>query len=140
MKPGRKPAAPSEKQRRGTYRRDRDGAVVEVTAADALPIQPEWLTEAGRDAWLDNIGRVSSTGKATELDSALFGQFCNLLGAVNLAWAAGDVPPISALAELRRFGELFGLAGGSSRLGTSAVKKDNPFLVNGARNHPAPGA
>jgi len=98
-----------------------------------LPIQPAWLTEAGREAWLDNIGRVASAGRASELDSALLGQFMNLLGACNAAWSAGDVPPSAALTELRRFAELFGLAGAASRLEAGRPAQGNTFAKNGRR-------
>ena len=137
MKRGPKSVAPSTKVARGTRRRDRDANIVEITTTRALPMQPEWLTEAGREAWLDNVARAYSAERATELDSALFGTFCNLLGACSLAWRAGEVPPSSAIAELRRFGELFGLAGSSSRLvDGGGERRDNPFATNGAGRAP----
>jgi hypothetical protein len=32
-------------------------------------------------------------GLCTELDSDLFANYCNLIGAIGQAWAAGEVPP-----------------------------------------------
>ena len=129
MKGGHKPQTPAEKRARATFRPDRDGNRFEVVAPNALPQQPDWLTEAGRQEWLDCIGRVSTTRLATELDSALFATLCNLLGALALCWRSGDVPPAAHLVEARRLGELFGLAGPRSRVGVaSADPKPNPFL------------
>ena len=129
MKGGHKPQTPAAKRARSTYRRDRDGQRFEVVTPAALPIQPDWLTEAGRDQWLDNIGRVSSTHLATETDSAMFATFCNVMGALSLCWRSGEVPPAAHLVEARRLAELFGLAGPKSRVGAppGATKESNPF-------------
>jgi hypothetical protein len=111
MNRGRKPEPPSTKLSRGTYRPDRDDGRVELIDGSGLPAQPDWLTAAGHEVWLDNVGRVGSGRVVTERDSTLFGNFCNLQGALILAWRAGDVPPAAYLAEARRMGELFGIAG-----------------------------
>lgn len=99
MKRGHKPNLPATKRARGTYRPDRDGGVVELVEPESLPQRPDSLTEAGQLVWLDNIGRAAANRLATERDSTIFGQFCNLVGALNLAWSAGEVPPIVAITE-----------------------------------------
>ena len=124
----RKPLLPSEKRARGTYRQDRDALKFELLEPDTLPIMPDWLTEAGKDIWLDDIGRAEL---ATERDSTLFASYCNLAGACSLAWRSGDVPPVSALSEMRRLAEMLGLAGRRSRMTRKA--KHNPFERNGRR-------
>jgi hypothetical protein len=125
---------PSEKRRRGTLRPCREVGVVELVEPDALPIMPDWLTAEGRDAWLENVGRVAATRLVNERDSALFAVLCNLQGNLAACWAAGDVPPAAHLGEFRRLCELFGLAGARSRL-TFAIERSevNPFSRNGRR-------
>lgn len=87
MKRGPKPDLPSAKLARGTFQPSRNGGLIEATEPNALPVMPEWLTEAGREVWLDDIGRVSSTRLATERDSTMFANYCNLQGAILLARA-----------------------------------------------------
>lgn len=133
MRRGTKPGLPSEKLSRGTFQKCRHAGAVEITSPDTLPQQPDWLTEDGKNAWLDLIGRVSTTGAATELDSDLFAHFCNLSGACTAAWRAGAVPPAAHLTELRRLSEMFRVAGASSRVEAKAGAAGNAFLRNARR-------
>ena len=136
MKRGAKPDLPSTKTARGTFRNDRDGSVVEIVDPGALPQQPTWLTDEGKLIWLDDIGRVSSTKLATENDSTIFANYCNLQGAIATAWRKGEVPPITALTEARRMAEQFGLFGRKSRVmagGKEPGEIENPFRRNGRR-------
>ncbi len=129
MKRGTKADLPSVKALRGTSRPDRDGDKVEIILPDSLPVEPECLTVAGRSVWLDNIGRVAQTKLATELDSQMFGNFCNLQGAINEAWAMDSVPPAAHMSEARKMAEQFGIFGAKSRV-ISGQKSDvpgNPF-------------
>lgn len=130
MKRGPKAETPAVKRGRGTFKPYRDAGRVEVIAPNALPVQPTWLTEAGHQEWLDQVGRVASTRLATEADSLLFATFCNLAGSLALCWQSGAVPPAAHLVEVRRLGELFGLAGPRSRVGAPPPGKpeENPFM------------
>jgi hypothetical protein len=130
MKPGAKPGLPSIRAERGTLRPDRgDMNLVELVAPDDMPQQPDWLTAAGEEVWMDDIGRVSANRLVSERDTTIFATYCNLQGANIMAWRNGEVPPIAALAEVRRLAELFGIASAKSRV----VKLDkggpggNPF-------------
>jgi hypothetical protein len=79
---------------------------------------------------MDDIGRVAGVGLTSERDSTLFATYCNLQGAAIVAWRAGDVPPITALAEIRKLAEIFGIAGATSRIGTlggGSTAAPNPF-------------
>lgn len=151
MKGHRRAEPPGMKRDRGTYRPDRDGNRMEVevlppgsvegatafASPHGLPQQPEWLTDAGKDVWLDDVGRVSSTRLATETDSTMFATYCNIQGAIIAAWRAGDVPPASHLAEARRMAEQFGIFGRKSRVVTGGGGEDrpsNPFTNNGRRS------
>ena len=116
MKTGPKAASPAEKRARGTFQPYRDGSAVQIIQPTALPQQPDWLTEEGKNVWLDNIGRVSSVLGAAEVDSDLFANFCNLQGAITKAWRASEVPPVSALMEARKMMEMLRIAGPSSRV------------------------
>lgn len=131
MRTGPKGVPRDEKAARGTLQPSRDANVVQVIEPSALPQQPDWLTEDGRQAWLDNIGRVSSVRGAAEVDTDLFANFCNLQGAVSKAWRAGEVPPITALMETRKMMELLRIGGQSSRttkVADDAKPSGNPFL------------
>ena len=131
MRRGPKSTTAAEKLARGTFQPVRDLATVTVVDPGSLPQRPEWLTEDGAAVWLDNVGRVSATKGATELDSDLFANFCCLQGAVTKAWREGGVPPVSALTEIRRMMELLRLGGPSSRvakIGDGEKAGGNPFL------------
>ncbi len=130
MQRGNKPALPSTKLARGTFQPHRDGHNVELIEPDALPQQPDWLTDAGRQVWLDDIGRVSSVRLANERDSTMFATYCNLQGAIVQAWRAGEVPPAAHLMEARKMAEQFGLFGAKSRLTKASdgpKSNGNPF-------------
>lgn len=129
MKRGPKTLAATDKIGRATDRADRAGSIATLVAPGTLPQQPEWLTETGREVWLDNIGRVSSAHGAVELDSDLFANFCNLQGAIAAAWRLGETPPVTALMEVRKLMELLRIAGPSSRsvkIG-NGEQSTNPF-------------
>jgi hypothetical protein len=121
---------PSIKDERGTTRADRgDMDFIEIVAPDDMPQRPDFLTTAGEEVWMDTIGEVSANRLVSSRDTELFATFCNLAGANRMAWRAGEVPPLGAIAEMRRLMELFGIAGAKSRV----VKVDkggpggNPF-------------
>ena len=129
MKRGRKPDLPSVRALRGSSRSHRDADKVEIIGPDMPPVEPESLTEAGRSVWLDNIGRVAQTKLATELDSQMFANFCNLQGAINDAWRSNSVLLAAHMSEARKMAEQFGIFGAKSRV-ISGQKPDvpgNPF-------------
>ncbi|MGC8526150.1 hypothetical protein [Acidiphilium sp.] len=135
MKSGRKPATPAEHVARGTRRKDRHSALVDLTAVvepGALPVRPDDLSADAEAVWADNIGRVSETRLATEIDSDFFPNYCRLQGAINACWRVGEVPPAAHLMEARRMQEMIGIAGARSRIGQMPAKPaPNPFLMNG---------
>lgn len=135
MKRGTKPLLPSEKAARGTLQPCRDAGKVEVIEPDALPVRPDWLTAAGDEVWLDEIGRVAGGKLVSERDSTMFANYCNLQGAINLAWRSGEVPPAAHLMEARKLAEQFGLFGARSRMkvGGSDGQTANPFARNARR-------
>ena len=136
MNRGPKPQLPSEKAARGTLRKHRDGDVIEVVEPNALPMQPDWLTAEGQEVWQDDLGRVIASKLATERDSTAFANLCNLQGMIVKCWRAGEAPPVTALVEVRRLQELFGIAGARSRLrvkGMGTNEGTNPFSRNGSR-------
>ncbi len=124
MKRGKRPTPNDLRKRRGTFRPSRHDGTIEVGTTDAPPRKPSWLTEAGANVWNADLRRVRPL--ATELDSTMFATYCNLQGAITLAWRAGDVPPTSYVAELRRMAEQFGIAGDASR--DSLPGADQPVL------------
>jgi hypothetical protein len=126
---GKKPNTPAELKARGTFRPVRHKGLVELDTATDVPVQPDWLTDAGRAAWADLLEHVIAARSATVADSAVLGTLCNLIGASAQAWQAGAVPPAAHLAEQRRLAELFRVGGAASRVGLpEGVAKDNPFL------------
>ena len=135
MKRGTKPTLPSVKEARGTFQPYRDGNKVEIVAPHDLPIEPDWLTPHGSEVWIDEIGRVSASFFVTERDSTMFANYCNLQGAINQAWRAGEVPPAAHLMEARKMAEQFGIFGAKSRLTIADPGKQsgNPFARNGRK-------
>ncbi len=138
MKRGRKPVAPSEKAARGTLQPCRDAGKIEFVEPDSLPQRPDWLTAAGEEIWIEEVGRVMASRLASEKDSTMFANYCNLQGAISLAWRAGDVPPAAMLMEARKMAEQFGLFGARSRVkssggpgGLPSGPVANPFVRNG---------
>lgn len=135
MKRGPKALLPSEKEARGTFQPCRDAGKVEVVEPNSMPLKPDWLTAAGEEVWIDDIGRVGHGHLVTERDSTMFANYCNLQGAINLAWRAGEVPPAAHLMEARKMAEQFGIFGAKSRLkvGGSDGPSGNPFARNARR-------
>ena len=133
---------PSEKKARGTYQPCRDDGAVEIVPEGCVitmrdpPTQPDWLTEEGKEVWLDDVGRVCATRLVTEADSTMFATYCNMQGAAIMAWRSGGVPPPTHLAETRKMAEQFGLMGRKSRV-VQGVKDngatENPFARNGRK-------
>ncbi len=135
MKRGPKAELPSVKLRRGTHQPCRDAGRIELIEPDALPVQPDWLTDDGRQIWLDDIGRISAHRLASESDSTVFANYCNLQGAIVRAWRSGAVPPAAHLMEARKVAEQFGIFGAKSRVksGGDGASSGNPFARNGRR-------
>jgi hypothetical protein len=131
MQGGRKLIPPSEKRARGTFQRCRDAGKLGMMEPASVPPEPDGLTAAGRQAWLEMLEHVA--GQVSARDNILLGQLANLIGVCNQAWRSGATPPIAALTELRQLCELFGLAGSRSRLLTVARSAENPFANNGVR-------
>jgi hypothetical protein len=135
MKRGPKPELPSTKLARGTFQECRDGGRFEDAEPAAVPMQPDWLTDAGKEVWLDDLSRVIATKLVTERDSTMFANYCNLQGAINLCWRSNEVPPAAHLTESRKLAEQFGILGRKSR--SQAASPDgetkNPFSRNGKK-------
>lgn len=128
MRRGQKPELPDVKRARGTFQPCEDANRVSVIEPDSPPQQPDWLTSEGSEVWLDDIGRVLQSSMLSEQDSTIFATYCNLQGAAIKAWRSGDVPPVSAVMEIRKMAELFGLCGHRSRMSAGPAKSNNPFL------------
>ncbi|MEC9346079.1 MAG: hypothetical protein VYB54_07615 [Pseudomonadota bacterium] len=133
MRRGPKGLTPEEKQARGTYQPCRDdvkASSIEVDESD-VPIMPDWLTDAGKAVWLDELPRAMKFRTVTEADSTAFGNYCNLQGAIQEAWRDGSyVPTAQHLIEARKMAEQFGIFGSKSRMKTGAEApstKANPF-------------
>lgn len=135
MKRGPKPELPSTKAARGTIQKCRDAGKIELIEPDALPARPDWLTPAGEEVWIDDVGRVTAGRLAAEKDSTMFAQYCNLQGAIIQAWRSGAVPPAAHLMEARKMAEQFGIFGAKSRVkvGGNGGNTTNPFAKNGVR-------
>ena len=130
MRPGPKLQPVASKRARAVFEPGRHGRFRDVEVPRDLPSEPDWLTDAGRQMWLDIVPRVSAARSAIELDSIALGTLANIAGACALAWRSGAVPPAAHLAELRRLSEVFGLCGHGSRV--REVRTDdgpNPFAA-----------
>ena len=137
MKRGPRPQLPSEKLARGTFQPSRDGNKVEGIEPSAMPMRPTWLTPEGEEVWLDDVGRVLAGKLITEKDSTAFGNYCNMQGMIIRCWRKNEAPPITAVAEVRKQKELFGIGGAKSRIGVKGGTdkgSGNPFNRNGSRS------
>ena len=137
MKPGPKSKTVAEKAAQGTLRKCRERDTIQFIEPSALPEQPDWLTVEGQEVWQDDISRVNAHMLATEKDSTSFANYCNLQGMIVRCWRTGEAPPVTALAEVRKLQELFGIGGARSRAqkagGGASAPATNPFLKNGKR-------
>ena len=130
MRRGPKPETPSVKANGGTFRPHRDRLKVEVVASGALPAKPDWLSAAGQTIWDENVARAAAVG-VTEHDTVIFAIFCNLTGEIAQAVRADRVVSVAAQTEVRRLGELLGLAGPKSRIivdNSAPEGGGNPFV------------
>jgi hypothetical protein len=150
---GRKRGQLSTKVERGTVRPYRDlppglaiagggneGGDDGFISPNELPKRPDWLTPAGEEVWMDDIGRVAAGRLSGEADATMFGNYCNLQGAIIQAWRAlakgvpgAKAPPPTALSEVRKLQEMLGIAGVKSRIvkgaptGGGSQASGNPF-------------
>jgi hypothetical protein len=130
MRRGPKPETPSVKANSGTFRPHRDRFKVEVVTPSTLPVKPDWLSAAGELIWRENVARAATFG-VTEHDSVIFTIFCNLTGEIAEAVRAGKAGSVAAQTEVRRLGELLGLAGPKSRIivdNSAPEGGGNPFV------------
>lgn len=138
MQRGRKPDPPAVKASRlGKLPGTEDFGRQELVVPGSPPMMPEYLTPKAQIVWQEEIGRVMSVG-VVEVDSSLFARYCSLEALVRQSLEAGAEPPPAAyLTELRRMGELLGIAGRKSRVGGKVgddpTKTTNPFARNGNR-------
>lgn len=127
---GRPPKSNEEKAALGTLQVSRTRDSVTYIEPPSSPVMPDWLTDAGKAAWLDNIGRVMQATAGNELDSDYFGHFCNTHGACIEAWRLGVAPPVAVLREVTMMMKNLRIAGTMSR--ATIVKEhqsasSNPF-------------
>lgn len=127
MQRGRKPELPQVKEARGTFRNDRDGQKQQVIVPNDPPAMPDHLDAEAQSVWAEELSRVMMY-TVTEVDSSLFARYCCLEACVRSSFAEGKAPPAAYLTELRRMGELMGIAGPKSRIQTGNVQpKRNAF-------------
>jgi hypothetical protein len=121
---------------RGTFKASRDRGRIEfdVAVPGSMPQRPPWLTVAGEEIWVNNVGRAVPA--LTESDSIGFALFCNIVAAIGQAYAAGGVPPIAAMTEARRLGEMFGMMGAQSRVGDKGAIRNGPNPFSRFRRQP----
>ncbi|WP_379921722.1 hypothetical protein [Erythrobacter sp. R86502] len=130
MKRGPKKLAPEVKIAQGTYQACRDKPVHLITNT-SVPVAPDYLTPEAKVIWAEEIDRVTSAGTC-ELDSSLFARYCSLESLVRAEFAQGIVPRAAYLSELRKAGEILGIAGVSSRALRGKpieTKSGNPFAA-----------
>jgi hypothetical protein len=134
MNRGPKRQLPSEKRARGTFQKVRDANTIEIIEADAMPQMPDWLSAEAQEIWLEDLGRVTAHRLVTEKDTSAFANYCALQALIVLCFKKGEAPAITALSEVRKLQELFGIGGAKSRLQVKPANgSGNPFVRNGRR-------
>lgn len=136
------PTPPSEKNKRGTFRDDRDAGKTEIRLAftNNGPVMPDWmvvgeddLTVAARSIWDEIHPNVTALG-VSECDSPLFARYCHLEASVRALMNSGQLPDMKVMTQLRQMEELLRIAGPKSRVNIKQAKQDdNPFKRNGKR-------
>jgi phage terminase small subunit len=135
MQRGPKRQLPSEKRARGTFQPVRDANTIEIIEPNAMPQMPDWLSAEAQEIWLEDLGRVTANRLVTEKDTTAFANYCALQALIVQCFRKGEAPAITALAEVRKLQELFGIGGAKSRLQVkSAGGSGNPFKRNGSRS------
>ena len=140
MKPGPKPRGAAEKRRRGTFEPGRHAGQLEPQILELAPLAPpDWLTSEGGQIWARDSALAARY--VSDLDTSMFANYCNLLGAITKCWQSGDTPPGAYIAECRRMAEQFGLFGWKSRAPAAPGARPgagNPFAGRNRRGHPGP--
>jgi hypothetical protein len=127
MKPGTKRMSAAEKQAKGTYQACRDKPqhlIIDFSA----PVMPGYLTPEAQNVWHEEIDRVVQAGIAS-LDSSFFADYCALAALTRATFRLGQLPQAAQLTELRKRGEILGIAGPSSRAlrGTASGQEQGGF-------------
>jgi hypothetical protein len=78
MQRGPKPQLPAVKLEKGIFQPCCDGNRMELVAPDELPQKPDWLTAAGEEVWMDDIGRAAQMKLLSEADTTMFANYCNM--------------------------------------------------------------
>lgn len=135
MRRGAKLGNPTTRQLAGTFRKDRHADIVSIAPAvpSNAPTQPAYLTPEAKLVWQEEVQRVTGCG-ATDADSSMFARYCQMEAAFRVLIAAGELPKAALVTELRRTGELLGIAGVKSRLArvgqpAQPSGKPSPFTV-----------
>ena len=129
MQRGPKRQSADAKKLAGTYKESRDKPVHLVNET-SLPKAPAYLTPEAKVIWHEEIERVTKAGTC-ELDSSLFARYCSLEANCRDQFNAGETPRSAFLSELRKTGELLGIAGAPSRAqrGKAPDPVVNPFAA-----------
>lgn len=131
MKRGAKPQLPTSKAARATTRADRDQfELIEAPAGEL--VRPDGLSLAAQTVWDDLAPMAVEMGTLKPCDVFTFSTLCDLIARIQMTWQGSEPAPAAYLAEARRLGELFGLAGERSRVTQKAeAKSSNAFAANG---------
>ncbi len=127
MRPGPKSKSTEAKIVAGTYRPSRDGDRVSYATSTPSPVMPDYLSAAAKAIWREEIPRLVHGG-AGEPDSSLFARYCAAEAISRSMLKKGELPVAALLSELRKMGELLGLAGAGSRKSTPSA---STVLTNG---------
>ena len=132
MQRGKKLTDPQRKKLAGTFKQCVDGRTTTIAAVERdIPIQPDWMSEAGRAVWAADLEKVVATG-ATSIDAGAFALFCETMAVFIQSVREGAPMNAAYRSELRKQMELLSIAGAKSRLAKIAqdgAVKASPFSV-----------
>ncbi|ATP18558.1 hypothetical protein [Sphingobium yanoikuyae] len=132
MRPGKKLTDPQRKKLAGTFKQCVDGATTAISAVlRDIPVQPDWMSEAGKEVWAADLEKVMATG-LTGVDAGAFALYCETMAVFIQSVRAGQPVNAAYRSELRKQMELLSIAGAKSRLakiGQEQTAKASPFSV-----------
>lgn len=140
MIPANRAVAPSQLQAAGTFRPDRHADRAEIENIGGIqvvapPTKPKWLSATAREVWDECIDDVMLARLANYKDRNTLALYCTAMAKVIDVVRGGDNPTAADIDCARKLAELFGIAGGKSRVvNKNAVEPEQPknvFARNG---------
>ncbi len=88
---------------------------------------PDYLTDAAKDVWFEEIEHVVANG-INASHSSTFATYCSMEAVCRTIFGKGEVPRAAYLSEKRKLAELLGISGLAARTTTGTIA--NPLSAD----------